>query len=332
MYKITRTSILITLILSTQLCHSKELIIYTARNEQLVKPIFEKYKKETGVEIKYITDKEAPLLEKIKAEGDQTSADIFMTVDAGNLWLASQEGVLKSVKSKLLNKNIPDHLKDPQNRWFGFSVRARTIFYNKEKVSPTELDTYEDLASIKWKNKLCLRTSNKVYNQSLVAMMIAEHGEQKTEEIVKGWVANLKAPVFPDDTKLIEAIDAGLCDVGIANTYYYGKYTQNKPENKVGLFWANQKNKGTHVNVSGAGITQYSKNAKEALAFLEWLSTEKAQNLFVDENFEFPANKKIKPSSKISSWGNFKSNLINVSIAGELQSKAVRLMDRAKYK
>ena len=328
-FNLTLTFLFISLSISLE---AKELVIYSARNEQLIKPIFEEYTKETGVQIKFTTDKEAPLLEKIKAEGNQTSADIFMTVDAGNLWLAGEAGVLKPIKSKILDKNIPAHLKDPQGKWFGFSVRARTIFYNKEKVKITELTSYEDLAQQKWSKRLCLRTSNKVYNQSLVAMMIAEHGEKKAEEIVSGWVNNLATQVFPDDTKLIEAIDAGLCDVGIANTYYFGKYAEQKPQTKVAIFWANQKSGGVHVNISGAGLTKFAKNEKEAIAFLEWLSSEKAQNLFVDENFEFPANQKISSSKKIATWGNFKSSLINVSKAGELQATAVKLMDRVKYK
>lgn len=311
---------------------AEEIVIYSARNEQLIKPIFDLYKKETGVDIKFITDKEGPLMQKLKAEGKDTPADILLTVDAGNLWQAANEDLLKPVNSKILTKNIPAHLRDPQNRWFGFSVRARTVFYNKEKVKPSDLSTYEDLANEKWNKKLCLRTSNKVYNQSLVAMMIAEHGEKKTEEIIFGWVKNLATNVFPDDTKLLEAIDAGICDVGIANTYYFGKYSSQKADTKVALFWPNQKAKGVHVNVSGAGVTKFAKNEKAAIKFLEWLSSDKAQNLFVDENFEFPANQKVKPSAKIASWGTFKANTINVSRAGELQADAVKLMDRAQYK
>ncbi len=311
---------------------AEEIVIYSARNEQLIKPIFDLYKKETGVEIKFITDKEGPLMQKLKAEGKDTPADILLTVDAGNLWQAANEDLLAPVTSKTLTKNIPSHLRDPKNRWFGFSVRARTIFYNKDKVKASDLSTYEDLATEKWNKKLCLRTSNKVYNQSLVAMMIAEHGEKKAEEIVSGWVKNLATNVFPDDTKLIEAIDAGICDVGIANTYYYGKYAAGKTDTKVALFWPNQKAKGVHVNVSGAGITKFAKNKKAAILFLEWLSSDKAQNLFVDENYEFPANDKIKPSDKIAGWGAFKPNVINVSRAGELQASAVKLMDRAQYK
>jgi len=320
------------LISFSSLLHAEEIIIYSARNEQLIKPIFDLYKKETGVDIKFITDKEGPLMQKLKTEGASSPADILLTVDAGNLWQAANEGLLKSIDSKVLKNNIPAHLRDPQARWFGFSVRARTIFYNKEKVTPADLTTYEDLASAKWNKRLCLRTSNKVYNQSLVAMMIAEHGEKKTEQIVSGWVKNLATNVFPDDTKLLEAIDAGICDVGIANTYYYGKYAADKAATKVAIFWPNQKTKGVHVNISGAGITKYAKHEKAAVKFLEWLSSDKAQNLFVDANYEFPANTKIKASEKISAWGTFKPNVINVSKAGELQASAVKLMDRAQYK
>ena len=312
--------------------NAKEIFIYSARNEQLIKPLFDLYKKETGVDVKFVTDKEGPLLQKLKAEGENTQADILLTVDAGNLWQANNEQLLKPIKSKVLMANIPAHLRDPKNNWFGMSIRARTIFYNKEKVKPEMLSTYEDLASEKWKNKLCLRTSNKVYNQSLVAMLIAELGEEKAEKIVSGWVKNLATTVFSDDTKLLEAIDAGLCDVGIANTYYYGRLLKEKPDLKVGIFWANQKARGVHVNISGAGVTKYAKNEKEAIKFLEWLSSEKAQNLFVDENMEYPVNPKIKPSNKIKDWGPFKQNLINVSKAGELQLSAVKLMDRAQYK
>ncbi|NOT78905.1 MAG: extracellular solute-binding protein [Bacteriovoracaceae bacterium] len=311
---------------------ANELVIYSARNEQLIKPLFDLYKKETGTTISFVTDKEGPLMQKLKTEGANSPADILLTVDAGNLWLASKEGLLQPIKSKILSENIPAHLRDPENFWVGLSVRARTIFYNKDKVKITDLSSYEDLALPKWNKRLCLRTSNKVYNQSLVAMMIAENGEAPTEKIVAGWVKNLATTVFPDDTKLIEAIDAGLCDVGIANTYYFGKYAATKPTAKVGLFWPNQKKNGVHVNVSGAGITKYSKNPEAALKFIEWLSSSNAQNLFVDENYEFPVNSKIKSSPVVAAWGKFKQNVINVSKAGELQSTAVKLMDRAQYK
>src|SRR3989344_3544055 len=181
-----------------------ELVVYSARNEQLIKPLFDAYTKETGTEIKFITDKEGPLLERLKAEAANTPADMLITVDAGNLWLAAREGVLARVNSKVLSANIPAHLRDPDNRWFGLSVRARTVVYSTARVKPSQLSSYEALGDAKWKGRLCLRTSKKVYNQSLVAMMIARLGEAKTEQIVKSWVANLAAGGFFHDTQKVE--------------------------------------------------------------------------------------------------------------------------------
>jgi len=309
-----------------------EIVIYSARNEQLIKPLFDAYTAETGTQIKFITDKEGPLLERLKAEATNTPADMLITVDAGNLWIAAKEGVLARVDSKRLKANIPAHLRDPDNQWFGLSVRARTIVYSTARVKPSQLSTYEALGDVKWKGRLCLRTSKKVYNQSLVAMMIARHGETKTEKIVKSWVANLATDVFPDDTKLMEAIAAGQCDVGIVNTYYFGRLKQKQPEAPIALFWPNQKDRGVHVNVSGAGVTAHAKHRAAAVKFLEWLSSEKAQNLFADENLEYPANPRIKPHASVAAWGKFKQDTINVSKAGSLQAKAVMLMDRAGYK
>lgn len=309
-----------------------DVVVYSARNEQLIKPLFDAYRKETGVPVKFVTDKEGPLLQRLKAEGENSPADLLITVDAGNLWQAANEDLLSPVKSAVLEKNIPAHLRDPENRWFGLSVRARTIFYNPQKVKRNELISYEDLASSKWKDRLCLRTSKKVYNQSLVAMMIAEHGEAKTEQYVKGWVDNLATDVFADDTKLLEAIGAGQCDVGIANTYYYGRLIEKQPNLPVAIFWPNQNGKGVHVNVSGAGVTKYAKDRAGAIKLLEWLSSDKAQNMFADVNLEYPANPRVKPDATVAGWGSFKANPLNVAKAGELQATAVKLMDRANYK
>lgn len=310
----------------------EEVVVYSARNEQLIKPLFDAYTKETGTRVKFITDKEGPLLERLKAEGEQTPADLLITVDAGNLWKAAQEGLLKPVQSKVLQENIPAHLRDPENRWFGLSVRARTIVYNTKKVKPSDLSTYEDLGNPKWKKRLCLRTSKKVYNQSLVAMMISEHGETKTEQIIRSWVDNLATDVFADDTQVMKAIAAGQCDVGIVNTYYYGRLLVKEPKLPLALFWPNQNGSGVHVNVSGSGMTRHAKHQQAALRLLEWLSSEKAQNLFSDTDMEYPANPKITPDRRVAAWGAFKQNLINVSKAGELQEEAVKLMDRVGYK
>ena len=306
--------------------------VYSARNEQLLKPILDRYSKESGTEIKLLTANEGALLARLNAEGASTPADVLITVDAGNLWLAAQQGQLRAMNSAVLQKNIPAHLRDPDNQWFGLSVRARTIVYSKSAVRASELSSYEDLAQPKWKGRLCLRTSKKVYNQSLIAMMITELGEAKTEEIVRGWVANLATTPFPDDTSLLKAIAAGQCQVGIVNTYYLGRILVKEPDFPVALFWANQSGSGTHVNVSGAGITKHAKNPAGAQKLIEYLSMETAQSFYVDEDLEFPANPKVKPNSIVKDWGSFKPNLLNVSKAGELQAAATKLMDRAGYK
>ena len=313
-----------------------ELVVYSARNEQLIKPLFDAYTKETGINIRFITDKEGPLLQRLKAEGVNSPADILLTVDAGNLWQAAQEGLLKSTPSKVLEGNVPAHLRDPENRWFGLSVRARTIVYNPGRVKAAELSTYEDLALPKWKGRLCLRTSKKVYNQSLVAMLISEHGEEKAEQIVKGWVANLATDPLPDDTKALEAVAAGQCDVTLVNTYYFGRLIEKKASLPLAIFWPNQNlqgaQAGVHVNVSGAGVARHSRHEADALRFLEWLSSEKAQNLFADVNLEYPVNAQVKWDPVVAAWGKFKQNQFNIGQAGALQAKATMLMDRVGYR
>ncbi|MDO9469044.1 MAG: extracellular solute-binding protein [Thiobacillus sp.] len=315
---------------------AEEVVVYSARNEQLIKPLFDAYTRDTGVQVKFITDKEGPLMARLKAEGRNTRADVLLTVDAGNLWQASEEGLLRPIRSKTLEANVPAHLRDPDNEWFGLSVRARTLVYNTGKVEPADLSTYEDLAHPKWKGRLCLRTSKKVYNQSLVAMMIYENGEGKTEDIVRGWVNNLATSPFPDDTKAMEAVAAGQCDVTLVNTYYFGRLMEKNPNLPLAIFWPNQalKNQsaGVHVNISGAGVTKHAKNPAGAQKLIEWLSSEKAQNQFADVNLEYPVNPKVAPDAKVAAWGSFKQNLINVKEAGSLQTKAVKLMDRAQYK
>mgnify|MGYP001816220266 CR=1 FL=1 len=327
---ISLTAIILSVFAGT--AFSKELVVYSARKEHLIKPVFDLYTKDTGVKIKYITDKAPVLLQRLKAEGMNTPADILVTVDAGNLWHAAKEGVLVPVHSVTLAENIPDHLRDPENKWFGLSLRARTVVYSTQRVKPGHLSTYEALADPAWKGRLVLRTSKKVYNQSLVAMLIKKHGEAKTRDIIKGWVANLAAPPFSSDTKTMEAIIAGQGDVGIVNTYYYGRLAGENPDIPIALFWPNQASGGVHVNVSGAGVVAASGNKEAAIDFLEWLSSEQAQKIFADVNMEYPVNPNVPVNPYVASWGAFKQNEINLKNAGENQAQAIKLMDKAGYK
>jgi iron(III) transport system substrate-binding protein len=314
----------------------QQLVIYSARNEQLLRPILDRYEQETGAKATFLTDKEAALVERLAAEGESSPADVLITVDAGNLWQAAERGLLRPIESRVLADNIPAHLRDPQGRWFGFSVRARTVVYAPARVKPEQLSTYEALADPAWKGRVCLRTSKKVYNQSLVAMLIAAHGEPAAETIVRGWVANLAVPPFANDNEVMEAIAAGRCDVGLVNTYYFGRLLREKPDLPLALYWPNQAAsapdlQGVHVNVSGAGITRHAPRAEAARKFLEWLSAGEAQRLFAAVNLEYPANRAIAPDPAVAAWGAFTPALINVARAGELQADAVRLMDRAGY-
>jgi len=311
---------------------AQALVVYSARNEQLIKPVFDAYTRETGVAVKFTTGDAAVLIERLAAEGRNSPADVLMTVDAGELWNASRRELLQPVKSSTLDRNVPAHLRDPGGRWFGLSMRARTIFYSPQRVDPKTLGTYAGLAEPQWKARLCLRTSKKVYNQSLVATMIASDGEARTERVVRGWVGNLATDVFANDTALLEAIAAGQCDVGIANTYYYGRIVKERPDFPVRLFWANQDSGGVHVNVSGAGVTRHSRRAAAATRFLEWLSGPAAQAHFAGVNLEFPVNPAAAVDPIVKSWGPFEPSLINVAEAGRLQPAAVRLMDRAGYR
>ncbi|MES2606487.1 MAG: extracellular solute-binding protein, partial [Pseudomonadota bacterium] len=306
-------------------------VVYSSRQEYLIKPIFDRFTEETGIEVQLQTGEEGPLIARLQAEGKDTYADIFYTVDAGNLWSAADKGLLTPLNSPTLDANIPANLRDPQGRWFGLSVRARTIVYSTVRVQPSELSTYEALADPKWKGRLCLRTSKKVYNMSLVATLIDRLGEPATENVVKGWVSNLATGPMSSDNLIIQAIAAGQCDVGIVNTYYLGQEQQKDPQIPVALFWANQTESGVHVNVSGAGITTHAKHPEAAKLLLEWLSTNEPQHMFSELNLEFPAVESVTPVALVQSWGDYKPDPINVETAGRLQAAAVMLMDRADY-
>jgi iron(III) transport system substrate-binding protein len=271
-----------------------EVVVYTARHYGQ-EAAFEAFTKKTGVNVKLLAGQTGELFERLKAEGERTPADVLVTVDAGNLWNASRAGLLARVDSPELLANIPAHLRDPEQRWFGLTVRARTIMYNTGKVKPAELSTYEALGDPKWKGRLCLRTSSYIYNQSMLATLIKRHGEPRAEEIVRGWAAN-QPILINGDTKILEAIAAGQCDVGLTNHYYLARLVAKNTAFPVAPFWANQATSGTHVNVSGAGVVAHAKHRANAVKLIEFLSSPEAQQMFADQSFEFPANPQASTS------------------------------------
>ncbi|SMN16954.1 Ferric iron ABC transporter, iron-binding protein [uncultured Candidatus Thioglobus sp.] len=306
--------------------------VYSSRKEHLIKPLFEAFTKDTGIKVEYLTGKGGALIERLKLEGTNTKADMFMTVDAGNLWYAGSQDLFQGVQTDTLKSNIPAYLRDPQGLWTGLSVRARTIVYNTDRVQSEELSTYADLATDKWAGRLCLRTSKKVYTKSLVSSLIHHHGKDKTADIVKGWINNLAATPNAKDSHVMSAILSGQCDVGLVNTYYYGRLMDKKPNSPLKLFWANQNTTGVHVNVSGAGVTKHASNAKAAIQLLEWLSSAKAQAIYGSLNKEYPANQNIASDDVVSAWGSFKQDDMNLAQAGILQADAVKLMQIQGYR
>ena len=311
---------------------SDEITVYSSRKEHLIQPLFEQFTNQTGIEVNYLTGSGGDLIERLKLEGDNTPADMFMTVDAGDLWYAGTQGIFQPVITERIKSNIPSHLRDPNGLWTGLSVRARTIVYSTDRVKSSDLSSYGDLASSKWDNKLCLRTSKKIYTKSLVASIIHNQGIEKASEIIEGWVNNLAAVPNAKDSHVMDAILAGQCDVGLVNTYYFGRLIEKTPNAPLKLYWANQDTTGVHVNVSGAGITKHASNPTGAIQLLEWLSSAEAQAIYGSLNKEYPANQNIDSDEIVSSWGGFKQDRMNLSIAGELQAEAVKLMQRLGYK
>lgn len=309
-----------------------KVVVYTSRQPHLIEPLFKRFTEETGVMVEFTSANEAALIERLVAEGEQTPADVFITVDAGNLWFAAERGLFQAIESESLTNDVPTALRDANNEWFGLSIRARTMVYHPDRVDVSELSTYENLASPEWQGRLCLRTSRKVYNQSLVAMLIEHHGEERAQEIVEGWVSNLATDPFSSDTQLIKAVEAGQCDVGVVNTYYLGRLINETPNYPVALFWANQESTGVHVNVSGGGVTRYAPRPEMGQRLLEWLASEGAQAEFALRNLEFPVNPRVESSGIVATWGPFEADNTPLVVAGQRQAQAVQLMDRAGYR
>lgn len=309
-----------------------DLQIYTARHYDL-EGAFGQFTEETGISVEFITGDDAELLERLKAESSDTPADVFMTVDAGNLWNAARQDVLAPTSSPALDEAVPEDLRDPEGQWYGLAMRARTLTYNPDNVDPAEFDaeeSYAGLADPKWDGRLCMRDATSSYTQSLVASLIDLHGRDRALEIVEGWMAN-NVDIMSNDVLLLEAIDAGACDVGINNHYYLARTLEENPDLSVDLYWASQEGAGTHVNISGAGIVADSDNAAQAQQLIEWLATT-GQNAFVDANHEFPVNPAAEPEPVIAEFGEFERMPLNAEAYGDLNAEAIDVLAEAGYK
>ena len=315
-----------------------EVNLYSARKEELIKPLLDKFTVKTGIKVNLVTGKEDALLERLKSEGRNSPADLLLTSDAGRLHRAQEAGVLAPVDSARLRKLVPAHYRDPQGHWFGLSVRARPIAYVTQRVHANELSTYEALAERKWKGRICIRSSDNIYNQSLVASMIAHRGVAATEAWARGFVANFaRAPVGGDRDQVLAAA-AGQCDVVIVNTYYLAAMlndqdpAQRAAAQKLAVFWPNQKDRGAHVNVSGIGLTAAARHRDSAVKLIEYLAGAEAQAWYAEVNHEYPIRPDIPVSKTLAAMGKFKADTLNLHQLGQYNAEAVKLMDRAGWK
>jgi iron(III) transport system substrate-binding protein len=305
--------------------------VYSARHYD-VEDAFKEFEEQTGKSVEFIFDDDAVLLERIKAEGDDSPADIYMTVDAGNLWNAADQGIIEAIESPTLEGAVPEGYRDADGRWAGLAVRARTILYNPDAVDPSELDaeeTYAGLTDPTWSGRLCMRDSSEAYTQSLVASLIALHGEGRTREIVQGWLDN-DVEIMSNDVLLIEAVAAGTCDVAIVNHYYVARELEDDPDLNVELYWASQEGAGTHVNLSGAGVVASSDNKADAQELIEWLATD-GQHDFIGGNHEYPANPDVEPDELVASFGEFTPMELDAQAYGENNAAAVDLLAELGY-
>nr|WP_237251840.1 Fe(3+) ABC transporter substrate-binding protein [Thioalkalivibrio nitratireducens] len=315
-----------------------EVNLYSARQENLIKPLLDDFTRDTGIQVNLLTGRADELLQRLRLEGRNSPADVLITVDAGNLHQAKEAGVLSPIESEVLTENVPESYRDMDGEWYGLSLRARPIMYHKDKVDPAELSTYEDLADPQWRGRICVRSSSNVYNQSLVAAMIATEGPDATGEWVNGLVANFARPPQGGDRDQIRAVAAGVCDLALANTYYLGAMlagddaTQRDAAEQIGVFFPNQDGRGTHVNVSGAGVTTHAPNRENGIRLVEYLTSENAQQWYAEANQEYPVRADVPASDVLRSFGEFKADSVNLSLLGAHNAEAVRIMDRARWR
>jgi len=312
--------------------------VYTHRHYEADQQLFDQFTEETGIAVNVVSASADELIQKLELEGEGSPADVLITVDAGRLHRANEKGLLQAVQSDILSQNIPPKFRSLEGFWFGLTYRARILAYSVERVNIDELSTYEDLANENWKGRLLTRSSENIYNQSLLASIIAANGEEVAEQWASSVLANMARTPKGNDRDQVKAIASGEGDVAIVNTYYIGimlndaNEEERKAAEQVGLFFPNQDDRGTHVNISGAGVTRYAPNKENAVKLIEFLSSESAQGTLANINFEYPVNPNVDFSPLLQSWGSFKSDELNLSILGENNQKAVMIFDRVGWK
>jgi len=322
---------------TTQVQEERVVNIYTDRHYDTDQALYDTFTEETGIVVNVVKAKSDELLERLKIEGEDTEADLVVTSDVGRLYRAQTEELIKPFTSSVIEENVPAHLRSTENFWTALTVRARVITYVKDRVNPSTLSTYEALTQPEWENRVVVRSSTNIYNQSLMASFIELNGPENAKAWAEGLVKNMARTPEGNDRDQMKAIVAGQGDVAIVNTYYVGKLLNSADEyevevgNQIGVFFPNQETNGTHINISGAGLTKHGKNSEEAIMLIEFLTGEKAQSDYATANYEYPVNENVEPSELLKSFGDFKAQEIDLSVLGALNADAVKLLNEAGW-
>ena len=330
--------VLSALVLTSSLFASNEVNVYSHRHYDTDKKLFKIFEEKTGIKVNVVNAKASALIKRIESEGVKSPADVLITVDAGRLYQAKQKDILQAINSDYLNENIPANLRDIDNKWYALTKRSRVALYKIGSGIESKLTTYEDLAKPEFKGQIMVRSSNNIYNQSLMAAMIAHHGEEYSLNWAKGVVSNMAKAPKGNDRYQVKAIANGIGQIAIANTYYIGKMVDNKDASqreavkKVKVLFPKFENGGTHINVSGAGVAKYSPNKDNAIKFIEFMASKEAQKLFAEGNYEYPVLEGVKASKLVSSWGTFEDDNISINTLGQNNKAAVKIFDKAGWK
>lgn len=326
-------------LLGTSEAPAETVNLYSARKEALIRPLLNAFTVATGIDVRTVTANGGQLHQRLIAEGENSPADVLLTVDAGNLWRAAADGLLRSIRSERLEASIPAEYRDPDGQWFGLSLRARAVVYSKDRVGWEQLARnlagYMNLADPVWRGKITVRSSSNIYNQSLLAAIIGNYGPEAAEEWVRGLVSNLARPPSGGDRDQIRAVAAGEADLAIVNSYYYAALLESEESSSIAntaIYFPADEEMGTHVNVSGAGVTRYAPHPEAGVALIEYLASPEAQAIYAAVNHEFPANPDVDPSGTLAEWGSFTADDLAVAEFGRLNAEAVRTADRAGWK
>ena len=315
-----------------------EVNVYSHRKEELIKPQLEAFTAATGIRVNLVTGNADALIERMRSEGRNSPADVVLTSDAARLFKSRQLGLLQKVESPALRRLVPARFRDPEGYWFGLSIRARPIFYARDRVDPSELSTYEALTDKEWRGRILVRSSSNIYNQSLLASLIAEQGPEAAESWARGIVANFARKPQGGDTDQLRALAAGEGDIAIANTYYYGRLLGSERDSdrdiaaKIAIFWPNQSDRGTHINISGGAVARFAPHREEAVRFLEFLASDAAQEIYAEKDHEFPIRDDVPRSKIVSGMGTFKAHELPLDQLGEHNAAALRIFDRAGWR